>query len=1060
MRRSDLELARRESPFVVFRFPTPHAEVVLGGIPWSVLRDKDSFLVVDTDTRRIVSEHEAEPEAVRALTILHAEHAERPWVGAGEALMNPYHDDKGRFATKGGGGGGSAAMGVPSHTEAVGAAEAAGAKYGFSVKAKYLPGEHQQDHHEARLRRSALHVAAASDKLAEVGLGEELKGLEVTLLSRGASKGAIHPNTIAEYKQGTLKTVLVNSTSPAFGSHFKESPGSKSTDASTHTFVHEVGHRIYEKYRTEKSGGQWKADQALMHKAGVEKKVSRYAQVHRWEFVAEVFAGMAHGKSYPSEVMSLYDKWTGPKMPRPKGAPPWEQHFNPNHDQRGRFATGGGGSGVAEVAHFELARFDANQPRAPRGSTIGGQWVSAVSGPIPTTAVDAQGMKKVGGKLGGSSDGGQYIDADGNAWYVKTASSPEAARQEALAARLYRLTGAETAEVHLGVDANGNPAVASKLVPTEGAAGPGHPGALENFAADAWLANWDVAGQSHDNLLVSNGKAVRMDMGGALEFRAQGKPKYGGLPNEVSEMNTLRDPGVNAQTAAVFGGMSKGQILDSIGRLEKVSDADINAAFDGLGFPPAKRAALAATIIARKNYLLDIRSAELKAKAAGPQKDYSGKLYKGDDPIPFKDNRSHLLQDPANQSRPPLIPSGPQLRALREAGSFDHSPSSWDAPDHPRPDDYGVPTNPNSAEYKRLAQAGRSMLNDWSGDAQSKGATLIKRAAGRVFNANGIAYNDSYKQESEQERWDNDRVVRMIYKDTQYRLHEAGVTADDRVHLFRGVKGTVTTPGILEGHSAKLSKAKDFAGSSGQVFDRAVHPSEIFVDHRSAMWNDGFDYEREYLVFAGGFGAPATKTKVMPGGVKSAVKTINTYQQNSSLIPGLAGTSGAKTYTPPTAATPAIAKPAAPAAAPTAYTISPAAIKAASAPALSPADASLVAAIKATKPKKTYAKVTDAAIVKVKEMHISGSKFTAIAKETGLSNGVIVGILQGSSKKYAQTGPRLPGMAKKLGISPDVFSKIKAAAVIGKVPLDVIAKQYGIPVWKVQAVAYSKKKGT
>jgi hypothetical protein len=49
---------------------------------------------------------------------------------------------------------------------------------------------------------------------------------------------------------------------------------------------------------------------------------------------------------------------------------------------------------------------------------------------------------------------------------------------------------------------------------------------LEHYPADAWLANYDVAGTHHNNIIVAlNNRAARIDNGGALRYRAKGDLK-------------------------------------------------------------------------------------------------------------------------------------------------------------------------------------------------------------------------------------------------------------------------------------------------------------------------------------------------------------------------------------------------------------------------------------------------------------------------------------------------------------------------------------------------------
>lgn len=74
----------------------------------------------------------------------------------------------------------------------------------------------------------------------------------------------------------------------------------------------------------------------------------------------------------------------------------------------------------------------------------------------------------------------------------------------------------------------------------------------KNFVADAVMANWDVIGQGKDNILIHEGKPVRIDNGGALAYRAQGSPKGAKFGKEVTELQTLRDPAKNSHAAEVF----------------------------------------------------------------------------------------------------------------------------------------------------------------------------------------------------------------------------------------------------------------------------------------------------------------------------------------------------------------------------------------------------------------------------------------------------------------------------------------------------------------------------
>jgi hypothetical protein len=127
------------------------------------------------------------------------------------------------------------------------------------------------------------------------------------------------------------------------------------------------------------------------------------------------------------------------------------------------------------------------------------------------------------------------------------------------------------------------------------------PGVADGFAMDAWLANWDVVGLSYDNLLVKAGRAIRVDTGGALRYRAQGGLKGDAFGKTVPELDSLRD-GTAAQTSAVFGNLTREQMAASARKVLAFSDADIDDLVARYGpTKKADRTALAATLKARRD---------------------------------------------------------------------------------------------------------------------------------------------------------------------------------------------------------------------------------------------------------------------------------------------------------------------------------------------------------------------------------------------------------------------------------------------------------------------------
>ena len=223
--------------------------------------------------------------------------------------------------------------------------------------------------------------------------------------------------------------------------------------------------------------------------------------------------------------------------------------------------------------------------------------------------IDMAGWKQIGGQTG-SNKGGLFEAPNGDRYYVKSMKSAKHAKNEVLAANLYKMAGIDVPEVRHGENHPlgwGN-AIASKIVPNAKT----DPGKLKNdvvfkakvqqgFATDAWLANWDTMGLTLDNVVDSDGKPWRIDFGGSLEYRAQGTPKGEAFGYVPVELQTLRDAKLNPSSAAVFGGMSNGQIRESAKMLLPITDEKIRQAVKDQGLPDS----LADKLIARRSYILD-----------------------------------------------------------------------------------------------------------------------------------------------------------------------------------------------------------------------------------------------------------------------------------------------------------------------------------------------------------------------------------------------------------------------------------------------------------------------
>ena len=215
------------------------------------------------------------------------------------------------------------------------------------------------------------------------------------------------------------------------------------------------------------------------------------------------------------------------------------------------------------------------------------------------------------GPQAGSNQGGFFEDADGNEYYVKVPKSQKHAENEVLASKFYERLGVPAAEVRLGQDGD-ETRIVSPLIP-------GAQGDLadrlddeeylaklrDGFVADAWLANWDVAGLVFDNVMTDDeGNPVRVDPGGALMYRARGAEKGAAFGDTVGELDTLRDPQLNPQNARIFGGITDEELNDQAARLRRLEPEEIDAIVDSTITDPAMAATLKQRLRARREDIL------------------------------------------------------------------------------------------------------------------------------------------------------------------------------------------------------------------------------------------------------------------------------------------------------------------------------------------------------------------------------------------------------------------------------------------------------------------------
>ncbi len=226
-----------------------------------------------------------------------------------------------------------------------------------------------------------------------------------------------------------------------------------------------------------------------------------------------------------------------------------------------------------------------------------------------------EGVWKVSSAMMGTQGGRVFENLrSGFEYFMKFPENRAHARSEVLAAKLYELAGVNVAKYQFVADEAGQLGVASRWIPELT-----HtkavdvlktiPGVKEGFVVDAWLGNRDAIGTEFDNIAIEETplgtQALRLDFGGALDFRAQGGKKPFG--NRVTEIASMRDKGApNRPSVQVFGDMTDEEISRHTGALQNISRSQIENVVDRFGPDSLKeREQLVDTLVARKEDILE-----------------------------------------------------------------------------------------------------------------------------------------------------------------------------------------------------------------------------------------------------------------------------------------------------------------------------------------------------------------------------------------------------------------------------------------------------------------------
>jgi len=254
--------------------------------------------------------------------------------------------------------------------------------------------------------------------------------------------------------------------------------------------------------------------------------------------------------------------------------------------------------------------------RRRRGTDGDGGADGDSSTPTPPTSVPVSATPKSGVTVDtwnqsnppstGSNPATMLTDPMGTKYYTKLRKAGESSAQalermetEVLAGKLYELAGAPVADLQMGIR-GGEPVMLSRMIQSSMPSGRSdNDAARQHFVVDAWLANWDAP--LNDNIKIDkNGRAVRLDVGGSLDYRAQGAKKGSGgtmaFGPKVGEMTSLQKRG-NVD----FTNMDKAELKRQALGLSVITDDMIRQQVSAIVSDPARAKMLADTLIARRD---------------------------------------------------------------------------------------------------------------------------------------------------------------------------------------------------------------------------------------------------------------------------------------------------------------------------------------------------------------------------------------------------------------------------------------------------------------------------
>ena len=207
----------------------------------------------------------------------------------------------------------------------------------------------------------------------------------------------------------------------------------------------------------------------------------------------------------------------------------------------------------------------------------------------------------------GSNEGAVYVFPGGSRNYVKFSNGENDGHlwSEVLADSLYREVQPELVPNTEAVFIEGRMARSSQLVPLDTEALVTDEARNQGFVMDCLLGNWDAV-YNPQNLVMSGGRAMRIDTGNTLNFRARGgRKEEGAFGPVVTELNFGTDrQRLGDGMRQMYPGLSDSQIEQQARQIKnRLTDEVIDRLVNSVVLPSEERASLSETLKQRRDYI-------------------------------------------------------------------------------------------------------------------------------------------------------------------------------------------------------------------------------------------------------------------------------------------------------------------------------------------------------------------------------------------------------------------------------------------------------------------------